>query len=116
MPKLIDSRPKYRKHKATGQAVVTLSGKDFYLGPYGTKVSHREYDRLTGEWMVADGPTAPTAMRFNSCLIISSFMVNLFQRPLMAATGGAVSMIASTISHYGQGSIHPTDPATKIAA
>ena len=45
------SLPKYRKHKATGQAVVTLSGTDFYLGPYGTKASKTEYDRLVGEWL-----------------------------------------------------------------
>ncbi|MCA9179418.1 MAG: site-specific integrase [Planctomycetales bacterium] len=50
MPRLSTSVPKYRKHKASGQAVVTLSGKDFYLGPHGTKASKREYDRLVGEW------------------------------------------------------------------
>lgn len=51
MPRLSDSLPKYRKHRATGQAVVTLSGRDFYLGPHGTKASRREYDRLIGEWL-----------------------------------------------------------------
>ncbi|MEM8680182.1 MAG: site-specific integrase, partial [Planctomycetota bacterium] len=45
------SLPKYRKHKASGQALVTLSGKDFYLGPHGTKASKLEYDRLIGEWL-----------------------------------------------------------------
>lgn len=45
-----DKLPKYRHHKATRQAVVTLSGQDFYLGPYGTSVSRREYDRLVTEW------------------------------------------------------------------
>lgn len=28
--------PSYRRHKPTGQARVTLGGKDFYLGRYGT--------------------------------------------------------------------------------
>jgi len=51
MPKLKSSLPKYRKHRATGQAVVTLSGKDFYVGPYGTNVSKIEYDRLIAEWL-----------------------------------------------------------------
>ena len=50
MPRLTTSVPKYRKHKASGQAVVTLDGKDFYLGPHGTHTSKREYDRLVGEW------------------------------------------------------------------
>ena len=51
MPKLVHSLPKYRKHRATGQAVVTLNGQDRYLGPYGTKTSKLEYDRLIGEWL-----------------------------------------------------------------
>jgi integrase len=45
------SLPKYAYHKASGQAVVRLSGKDFYLGPHGTKASKIEYDRLIGEWL-----------------------------------------------------------------
>jgi hypothetical protein len=50
--------PKYRKHRASGKAVVTLSGKDFYLGPHGTKASKAEYDRLIGEWL-ANGRSLP---------------------------------------------------------
>src|SRR5262245_57765450 len=51
MPRLGTSYPKYRKHKASGQAVVTLSGQDFYLGPHGTAVSRQEYDRVVCEWL-----------------------------------------------------------------
>ncbi len=53
MPRLIVGVPKYRKHRASGQAIVTLAGKDFYLGPHGTAVSKREYDRLVHEWLAA---------------------------------------------------------------
>lgn len=52
MPKQ-PSTPKYRKHRASGQALVRLSGKDFYLGPYGSKTSLAEYDRLVAEWLQA---------------------------------------------------------------
>ncbi|MEL7499510.1 MAG: hypothetical protein AAFN77_18040 [Planctomycetota bacterium] len=52
--------PKYRKHRASGQAIVTLSGQDSYLGPHGTKASQREYDRLIGEWL-ANGREIPVA-------------------------------------------------------
>jgi integrase len=45
------SLPKYRKHKVSGQAIVTLSGTDFYLGPHGSKASKLEYDRLIREWL-----------------------------------------------------------------
>lgn len=51
MPWSNDHLPKYRKHRASGQAVVTLAGKDHYLGPHGTKTSKLEYDRLVGEWL-----------------------------------------------------------------
>jgi integrase len=52
MPRLAGtSIPKYCKHKASGQAVVKIGGKDHYLGPHGTKVSRIEYDRLISEWM-----------------------------------------------------------------
>ena len=40
MPKLTKLVPKYRKHRPTGQAVVTLNGHAHYLGPHGTKASH----------------------------------------------------------------------------
>ena len=45
--------PKYRRHKPTGQAVVTLSGKDHYLGKWNTAASKAEYDRLIGEWVTS---------------------------------------------------------------
>jgi len=43
--------PSYRLHKPSVQAVVTLNGRDFYLGAYATDVSRREYDRLIAEWL-----------------------------------------------------------------
>jgi integrase len=55
--------PSYRLHKPTGQAVVTLSGRDHYLGRHGTIESRAEYDRLLSEWLAAGrcvvAPTGP---------------------------------------------------------
>lgn len=59
MPRLIRSTPKYRRHRASGQAVVTLDGVDHYLGKYGTKASRDEYDRLIGEWLARKREPAP---------------------------------------------------------
>ena len=56
MPRLTNATPKYRKHKASGQAIVTLCGKDHYLGPHGTKASKVEYDRLVAEWLSQGRP------------------------------------------------------------
>src|ERR1019366_1179540 len=52
--------PKLSHHRASGQAVVRLGGKDFYVGPWNTQVARNEYDRLVGEWL-AGGRQAPTA-------------------------------------------------------
>lgn len=63
MPRLNGRVPAYRRHRASGQAVVTLDGRDFYLDPHGSEVSKREYDRLVLEWLTngrrlaAAGPT-----------------------------------------------------------
>ena len=43
--------PSYRLHKPTGQAVVTLNGRDHYLGLHSTPESRAEYDRLLAEWL-----------------------------------------------------------------
>ncbi len=44
--------PAYRRHKSTGQAVVTVNGRDFYLGQDNTAASRREYDRMIAEWQL----------------------------------------------------------------
>ena len=59
MPKLTKSVPKYRKHRASGQAIVTLCGKDHYLGPHGSKTSIAEYDRLIAEYLANGRSLAP---------------------------------------------------------
>jgi len=46
--------PSYRRHRPSGQAVVTLNGRDFYLGKWNTKASRAEYDRLIRGWLAAD--------------------------------------------------------------
>ncbi len=44
-PKIALRVPSYRRHKPTGQAVVTLCGKDHYLGKWNTAASRAEYNR-----------------------------------------------------------------------
>ena len=48
--------PSLRHHKARGLAVVTLGGKDVYCGRFGSPESHREYERVVGEWLTAGRP------------------------------------------------------------
>ena len=53
MPRPIGSTktPSYRRHRASGQAIVTIAGRDHYLGPWKSKASRLEYDRLIAEWL-----------------------------------------------------------------
>ena len=48
--------PKYRLHKASGKAVVSIHGKDHYLGQHGTRDSHTNYKLLiAGLWAKNEG-------------------------------------------------------------
>jgi hypothetical protein len=47
--------PTYRRHKQSGQGIVTLPDglggrRDILLGKYGSKVSREEYARVLSEW------------------------------------------------------------------
>ena len=53
MPKLRNKLPSYCRHKASGQAVVTLNGRDHYLGEYGTPESRARYEQLIAEWVAS---------------------------------------------------------------
>ena len=70
-----DQLPKYRKHKASGQAIVTIGGRDNYLGPHGTVVSKLEYDR-TNHPMDRQWPSdkSPPSRRNHSNAIADSLL------------------------------------------
>ena len=61
MPRLPkNSLPKYRLHRPSGCAVVTLSGKVHYLGKYDSEESRDLYNRLIAEWLTAGQAVRPT--------------------------------------------------------
>ncbi len=51
-------QPSYRLHKPSGQAVVTLSGRDHYLGKHDTPESRERHDELVARWL-ANGRRLP---------------------------------------------------------
>lgn len=63
MPHSSPRQPSYRFHKARNCAVVTINGKNHYLGPYDSPESHEEYARLIAEWRAGqkqlNGSVAP---------------------------------------------------------
>lgn len=56
--------PSYRLHKPSGRAVVTISGKDIYLGVYESPESQVAYKKEIAEWLANHqleiGPASPT--------------------------------------------------------
>lgn len=67
--------PSYRLHRPSRQAVVTLDGRDIYLGPHGSPESRAEYDRLVAEWLLngrsrpPEPETAPAECSVNELLV-----------------------------------------------
>jgi integrase len=47
--------PKLQHHKATGQARVTINGRDYYCGRWGSKSAIAKYHRLLGEFFNSNG-------------------------------------------------------------
>lgn len=52
--------PAYRLHKPSGLAVVTIGGKDCYLGKHDSPESRERYDRLIADWLARGRPAEPT--------------------------------------------------------
>ena len=50
--------PKLQHHKATGQARVTIAGRDYYCGRWGSKDSIAEYFNGHGAPPVLEGKSA----------------------------------------------------------
>jgi hypothetical protein len=91
MPRLIHSNPSYCRHKATGQAYVTIDGRDIYLGTYGAAASRAAYDRMIGQWL-ANGRCLPTEQPATISEVITAFWKHAqvyYRRPDGTQTGEA---------------------------
>ncbi len=55
MSNAIPRVPSYRLHKPSGQAVVTIGGRDLYLGKHKSAASRAEYGRVIAEWSANGG-------------------------------------------------------------
>lgn len=60
MPNLPVNIPRMCRHRASGQAVVRLGGRDYYLGPWGTAAAQALYHRRVAEWLASG--SSPTAV------------------------------------------------------
>jgi hypothetical protein len=68
--------PAYRLHKARSCAVVTIDGRNHYLGPYGSPESHENYARLIAEWRgIAKNLLPSTAAPADQALSVSDLIL-----------------------------------------
>jgi len=90
--------PSYRRHKPTGQAVVTINGKDIYLGKWDTKASKTEYRRLIGEWL-AGGGCLPTSSDLSVAELCLGFLryAQAYYRVSPGGSRGAIWRVRSAI-------------------
>jgi integrase len=70
--------PAYRRHKPSGQAVVTLNGRDCYLGRFGSPESKLEYDRVTSEWLARGRRLAVSASELLIKEVIAGYYGHAF--------------------------------------
>jgi integrase len=75
MPRLTKSNPKYRRHKASDRAFVELDGKRIYLGAYNSPESRVKYNRLVGEYLLADRSAPPSLKDEASSLLITELCI-----------------------------------------
>lgn len=71
----IPGEPSYRLHKRSRQAVVTLSGRDVYLGEYGTPASRERYRAAVAEW-IARGrrPAEPEGAKLSVAELLLAYL------------------------------------------
>lgn len=101
--------PKYRLHKASGQAVVTLLGRDIYLGKHGSEESHARYYEEIARWQLQtalpESDAAPTSQLTVNELFVSYWEYALIHYRKDGATTSEVSMIRQVMrelsAHYG---------------
>ena len=81
MPKPSTSRvPSYRCHKPTGQAVVTINGRDIYLGKWNSAESKAEFGLKVATLPPADALLVP---RLTQCQKLASMILRLEHQNLV---------------------------------
>jgi hypothetical protein len=73
MPRLLNRNPAYRRHRASGQAVVTIDCKDIYLGVWRSAASKAEYDRIILEWLANGRRMAQTGADITLVELLAAF-------------------------------------------
>lgn len=96
--------PSYRLHRASGRAVCTIAGRDYYLGRHGSEQSRQAYNRLIAEYMASgrQGPGASNEATATVAEIAAAFLSDFTSRPKAATTLDQWrTNIRWLVDHYG---------------
>ena len=70
----VEKPPVVPQARTSGQAVVTIGGRDHYLGPFGTRASKVEYDRLIAEYLASGRQLPRRAEQVMVCAVMAAFL------------------------------------------
>ena len=87
--------PKYAKHKAFGKAVVRIGGRDYYLGPHGSKASRVEYDRMIALRLANGKHLADADAGITIVELIACFLSDHAERTCVRPDGSHTSELAN---------------------
>jgi integrase len=92
-------KPGYLHHKPTGQARVSINGKDHYVGPYGSSESRERYEDLIAEWFARQGDVVAYTLKVDElCLMFMDFADGYYRREDSTSTG-TVGNIRSALKY-----------------
>ena len=103
MPTLIHRLPKYRRHRASGQAIVSLDGRIVYLGKMNSPESRKAYNRAIAEFLASDrqAPRSPDAPGLTIVELVAAFLrhADPYRRSPHESPGGTASPPLATRPH-----------------
>ncbi|MEZ6128957.1 MAG: site-specific integrase [Planctomycetaceae bacterium] len=67
--------PAYRHHKARNLAVVTLNGRDIYLGEFDSPESRAKYDTLIADWLCRNHEPPPPGAECSLPQLMAAYLI-----------------------------------------
>lgn len=83
--------PSYRLHKPSGQAVVTIEGRDHYLGLFDSPQSHEAYGRALARWKAATLAAANSGSQLSIAGMVADYWRHVEAAGLYIKHGKATS-------------------------
>jgi integrase len=108
MTERVPRTPKYGLHKATGQAVVRIDGRDHYLGKYGSPEIQQKYDQLIAEWLAngrclpCSSPAASDGLSVNELILTHWKWAEEYYRDEQGKPGQELDNIRTALKPLGR--------------